>query len=430
MVDGLGFGASPSQFYVQPAGDYREGLLGLGAAVRQASQDIAARTAAEESAAQEEAMRAEASRLFREGTPQEISEFAIQYPEWGQRIRAELASKGDENASLMVNMFYASEKDPSKMPMLLQAYEARLRMDGLTPEENAELTEAKERLATDPDAFMRGLEMSVAGLDPERYASYIETLGPVEEDLTTLQKEYKTAQAQGYKGSFMDYQRETNPTTAIQEYEYGVANPEYMLDQRERESAEADASAKAASYGSETALRKEFLAQSSDYQTVRDSYTRVLKSTEDPTPAGDLSLIFNYMKMLDPGSVVRESEFQTAASAGSYGDRIQAAVQRGLSGERLTDDMRSDFLNKSEALFKGMEEQHTKREDTYRGIAVNNGLNPDMVVTDIRMPITEEEETITAPGQNPTVGTQAAYDALPSGSTYINQNTGKLMRKP
>ena len=95
------------------------------------------------------------------------------------------------------------------------------------------------------------------------------------------------------------------------------------------------------------ALRKEFLTQSKEYQKVRDSYTRVVGSTMDPSPAGDLSLIFNYMKMLDPGSVVRESEFATAAATGSYGQRIQASVQRVLSGERLASKMRADFVGKA-----------------------------------------------------------------------------------
>ena len=420
----------PSQFYVHPGADLLPGLTGLAQTVQAYGQTKKAEDAAQAAAAKEEALKTEVARLVREGTSQEISEFAVQNPEWGQLVRNESSLRDEGNARTMVNMYYASIDNPSKIPQFLDAYEARLSIDGLTEQESEEIADARQRASSDPEGYLKSMELSVAGLDPERHTQYSSIKAEPEEDLTTTQKEYKTAKSEGYPGSFMDYQRETNPTTAIQEYEYGIANPDYVLGQKAEEQETAVAAAKAASYGSETTLRKEFLSQASEYQTVRDSYKRVLKSTEDPTPAGDLSLIFNYMKMLDPGSVVRESEFQTAASAGSYGDRIQAAVQRGLSGERLTEDMRADFLNKSEALFDGMGEQHTKREETYRGIAVNNGLNPNMVVTDIRRPIEEEDTATIDTGANPTIGTRADYDNLPPGALYVNQSTGKLMRKP
>ena len=36
-----------------------------------------------------------------------------------------------------------------------------------------------------------------------------------------------------------------------------------------------------------------------------------------PDAAGDMALIFSYMKMLDPNSTVREGEYATAQDAGS-----------------------------------------------------------------------------------------------------------------
>ena len=60
-------------------------------------------------------------------------------------------------------------------------------------------------------------------------------------------------------------------------------------------------------------MRKEYNDQTKPYQEVKSAYGRVL-SSED-TAVGDLSLIFGYMKMLDPGSVVREGEFATAQNA-------------------------------------------------------------------------------------------------------------------
>src|SRR3990172_3435846 len=55
-------------------------------------------------------------------------------------------------------------------------------------------------------------------------------------------------------------------------------------------------------FDAEQSLRKEFTAQSKVFIDVRDSFARIEASSQNPSAAGDLSLIFNYMKMLDPAS--------------------------------------------------------------------------------------------------------------------------------
>ena len=177
-----------------------------------------------------------------------------------------------------------------------------------------------------------------------------------------------------------------NRTAEIKNFEYGQKNPDFLVKQRAKQDAAATKLAAGKSYKNTTELRKEFLSQSGEFQKVRDAYTRVISSVKEPSAAGDLALIFNYMKMLDPRSVVRESEFATAASTGSYGDRIQASVQKVLSGERLSPKMRADFFKKSGSLMKGSEEQHKKRVGSYRRIAEKNNLDPADVVVDILRP--------------------------------------------
>ena len=79
-----------------------------------------------------------------------------------------------------------------------------------------------------------------------------------------------------------------------------------------------------------------FLEISPFFETIRGA-------AANPSPAGDLGLIFAYMKMLDPGSVVREGEFAVAANSGGIPDRIRAQLQQVQSGQRLSPDMRRDF---------------------------------------------------------------------------------------
>lgn len=100
-----------------------------------------------------------------------------------------------------------------------------------------------------------------------------------------------------------------------------------------------------------TDLRKEVNKVTEDFRDQDAAFGRVLASAKDASPAGDLALIFNYMKVLDPGSVVRESEFATAAATGSYGQRIEAAVNKVMSGEKLSDDQRRDFVTRAQGLY-------------------------------------------------------------------------------
>ena len=131
-------------------------------------------------------------------------------------------------------------------------------------------------------------------------------------------------------------------------------------------------------------LRDEFHALTKDFRGARDAYARVVASAEDPSPAGDLSLIFNYMKVLDPGSVVRESEFATAAASGSFGESIQAAAQRVMSGERLSDNMRRDFANRAERLYKKQESLMEQTAGEYRTLAGRFDVDPKSVVLESR----------------------------------------------
>jgi len=120
-------------------------------------------------------------------------------------------------------------------------------------------------------------------------------------------------------------------------------------------------------------FRKEYSDQTKVYQDVKASYGRVLSS--DDSAVGDLSLIFGYMKMLDPGSVVREGEFATAQNAAGIPERIQNIYNRIVSGERLNSDQRKAFKGQAERLFKQAGQQEAQVRAGIERIAKNYGLN-------------------------------------------------------
>lgn len=137
-------------------------------------------------------------------------------------------------------------------------------------------------------------------------------------------------------------------------------------------------------YDVESGLRKEYASAAKPFIEVRDAYNRVVQSAKSPSPAGDLALIFNYMKMLDPGSVVREGEFATAQNSAGVPERIRAWYNRVISGERLTDATRGDFVSQARGLYDTQQKQYGRLQDQYRGISERSGVNPKNTILDYR----------------------------------------------
>lgn len=145
------------------------------------------------------------------------------------------------------------------------------------------------------------------------------------------------------------------------------------------------------------------------------AYGRVVASAEDPSPAGDLALIFNYMKVLDPGSVVREGEFATAQNAGSVDQRTRSLYNRILEGTRLSPEQRADFLNRAGRIYQGAEQQYRSVADQYAEFARAAGLPVEQVIPDFSYYGGVQETP--APQAAPAApagfdGTQAEWEAL------------------
>lgn len=148
-------------------------------------------------------------------------------------------------------------------------------------------------------------------------------------------------------------------------------------------------------------LRREFQNQQvyKDYQTVLSSYQKI-KNTSDTGP-GDISLIFAYMKLLDPGSTVREGEFATAANAGSVDQKVIGTYNRLLSGEKLPPEVRKQFRDEAGKVFEAQQRVFEGKAGKYREYAKKRGLDPaDVVFEDAPAPaspppVAPEGESVT-----------------------------------
>lgn len=148
-------------------------------------------------------------------------------------------------------------------------------------------------------------------------------------------------------------------------------------------------------------LRKEFVKQSKDFIETRDAIARVRAAGD--TGAGDVSLIFGFMKLLDPGSVVREGEFATAEQTGSVPERVRNQYNNAVRGDRLTAEQRKRFKTESESLFRKQDSQQKRRVATFKKIAKSDDLRTENIILDLRSPqaILNEARSAIAAGKDP-----------------------------
>ena len=157
-------------------------------------------------------------------------------------------------------------------------------------------------------------------------------------------------------------------------------------------------------------FRKEYSDQTKGYQEVKSAYGRVLASEDNAV--GDLSLIFGYMKMLDPGSVVREGEFATAQNAAGVPERIQNIYNPVVSGQRLSPSQRQSFKGQAGKLYGQAQTQEAQVRQGIERIAKGYGLNTANIF------YTPTEVAPTAPGAAP--GAPAPAPGAPVSVTAPN----------
>lgn len=85
----------------------------------------------------------------------------------------------------------------------------------------------------------------------------------------------------------------------------------------------------------------------------------------DSGGSADLALIFNFMKMLDPDSVVREGEFALAEATGGFSETLKKEYAKVTSGQRLTPAMRRNIMRQARSQYNSAELNLRKKHKNY-----------------------------------------------------------------
>lgn len=133
----------------------------------------------------------------------------------------------------------------------------------------------------------------------------------------------------------------------------------------------------------ESKLRTQFDKLSEEARVVAVNLEKVRSAAEDKTPAGDVAMVYGFMKMLDPNSSVREGEYANAQNATGVPGQIANLYNKVVSGTKLSETQRKDFLKQAENVYKSELKQYNRYKKEYRRMAEEQGLNPDNVVIDV-----------------------------------------------
>jgi hypothetical protein len=365
-------------FYVDPGRGFGRELAALGQTLAQ-TQELKRKRREEEAVKQRTtALREEMGRIYREGTPEDMATFAVANPEiQASALQTYQVMQGRETpqGKMYLNTLRAVSADPDNSDRYMTRLWTSLKENNL-PTDDAEMAVAM--FSRNPERFKRFAQMEMAKLDPASYKALkdIEASELAEEKLSFEQRL-----------KLEDLGRKENKAALERDVKAGKDR----FDQAKK-------------------LREEYNKRSKSFFDVEDAYGRVEASVDDPDASGDIALIFNFMKMLDPGSVVREGEFATAQNAAGVPESVRNQLNKLYSGERLSDQQRNMFLKRAEKLFKRAESQADKNKKAI--LSVGNRYNIS------EQDIFGEQEVVES-AEVQSISTQEQYDALPSGATYI-----------
>jgi hypothetical protein len=153
-----------------------------------------------------------------------------------------------------------------------------------------------------------------------------------------------------------------------------------LLDRASKDVTKSTEAAKALS-SAEDNLRQEREKSEEYKKTVarRDAVAVMEAAQAEKSGAGDIALIFSYMKSLDPGSTVMQGEYANAQNAAGIDERVRAVYNKALSGQKVSDTTKAEFVKSARSILAASEKTLARKDTSLRKIAKQRGLNEDMI---------------------------------------------------
>lgn len=146
-----------------------------------------------------------------------------------------------------------------------------------------------------------------------------------------------------------------------------------------------------------TALRKEFddLPEVKNYKQALPAYSSIVDAANRNTPQADINLVYGIAKLYDPGSVVREGEYNTVANSPNIPDRIKGYAQYLAGGGKLTPEVKKQILQEATGRIGSYENEYVASRNNYADIAQRSGADSSLLFPSSFKPAAEKAQAST-----------------------------------
>jgi hypothetical protein len=154
-----------------------------------------------------------------------------------------------------------------------------------------------------------------------------------------------------------------------------------------------------------------------DFSDMQAAFGQVVSSLSAGTPIGDVAGATKIMKLLDPGSVVRESELAIAMAASGRMDRLQNYFNNMMSGQKLTPTQRDDFKALANELYAAAGQAYNQKRGEYEGFGQAYGFK-------------NLNTALGAPAKIPSLMRNAPIGGASSGGGTTRPSLGNIFQVP
>ena len=300
------------------------------------------------------------SDAFRTATPQQQSQMVLGAGDidgYGKLVTANAAAGKDTRDAARIQFETSQKQRESFGGVLMQAAENPAMAQQL-------ISGAVEQGVVHPDYAAKILKQAAESADPSKFfgAGALATADAI-----------KQAELKQKQQTFAETGRHNLATEGIQ------------ADANAAKRGEVAANVGVKNRDAELKLSDDYRAQSKDFKAVADAY-RTIETTLDKattSPAATLAGATKFMKLLDPGSVVRESELGMALQASGVIDRATNYINILQSGKVLTPTQVKDFKDITGQIYNAAKQGQDAVDADYTAKAENYGLNPKNIIQDL-----------------------------------------------
>jgi hypothetical protein len=158
---------------------------------------------------------------------------------------------------------------------------------------------------------------------------------------------------------------------------------------------------------------------------------RKLAAMESPTAASDMAMVFSFMKIMDPTSVVREGEYANAQRAQGLIDRYSLGHMwdRLSKGLILTPEQRTEFVGAANEALRSRASMGARVVADAKENFHRNGGDPDTITVDLDPGLTGLKFRSQLPANlKPGPGETLRVIEVPPGHAYNKNGTAPVIR--